>query len=432
MNALEPQRKGRNISRKKYSRKFVARNIITALDIGTSTVQTVVAERAPDRGSFRILGVGEAASAGVRRGAVVDVEDASSAVRRSVEEARRGAGVTIRSVWLGVDGTYVSASTSRGVVAVSRADQEISPEDVRRALAAAETFVPKNRNKEILHMIPREFKVDNEAGIRDPSGMHGVRLEVEALVIEASAPHLKALFKCVEGAGLRVQDYVFSPLAAAEAVLSKRQKELGVILLDIGGGSASFIVFEEGAPVHAGAIPIGGNHITGDVAIGLRTNIDIAERMKLAYGTCAVADLPKRDAIRLAEFVPDELEVFSRRTLAEIVEARMQDLFELLAKELRRINRARLLPGGVVLIGGSSLLPGIVPLTKRELGLPAEQGMPQGFQPVLDDGRGPQLAAALGIASWAAGRTETASGWQHHIFNGRGHVWMRWLKSLLP
>lgn len=410
------------------------RDIITALDVGTAMVQTVVAERVPDRDALQILGIGVAPSAGVRRGAVIDVDDAGAAIRQSVAQARKTAGVAIKSVWVGVDGAHVSSASVRGVVAVSRADQEIAPEDVQRALAAAESFIPKNRNKEALHIIPREFRVDNEPGVRDPIGMHGVRLEAEALVIECASVHLRSLFKAVESAGLRVADYVFSPLAAAETVLSRRQKELGVILLDIGGGVSSFIVFEEGVPVHAGVIPIGGNHITGDVAIGFRTHMDVAEQIKLAYGTCMVADLPKRDSIRLAEFIPDQEEVFSRRTLTEIVEARLQDLFELLQKELRRINRVRLLPGGVVLVGGSSLIPGILPLTKRELGLPVEQGVVQGFLPVLDEARGPHLTAALGVARWAAvKRRGPESGWARHIPYAGGQVWfIRWLKSLLP
>lgn len=411
------------------------RHIVTAVDVGTAAVQTVVAERVPDRASLQILGIGSAPSAGVRRGAVIDVEDAAAAIRQSVDQASRTAGVPVRSAWVGVDGTYVTSTSVRGVVAVSRADQEISPEDVRRVLAAAEAFIPKNHNKEVLHIIPREFKVDHEQGVRDPVGMHGVRLEAEALVIEGASLYLKSLFKAVEQAGLRVEDYVFSPLAAAETALTKRQKELGAMLLDIGGGSSSFIVFEEGVPVHAGTIPIGGNHITGDVAIGFRTHMDVAEHIKLVYGTCIAADLPKRDGIRLAEFIPGHDEVLSRRTLAEIVEARLQDLFELLQKELRRINRARLLPGGVVLIGGSSLTPGILGLTRRELGLPVEQGMPQGFSPDMDEADASAMAAALGIALWAAGRRTDAGsgGWTRHVRFVGWQAWlMRWLRSLLP
>ncbi|TSD04703.1 MAG: cell division protein FtsA [Parcubacteria group bacterium Greene0714_36] len=206
-------------------------------------------------------------------------------------------------------------------------------------------------------------------------------------------------------------------------------------MLDIGGGSSSFIVFEEGVPVHAGTIPIGGNHITGDVAIGFRQQFDVAERVKVAYGTCMTADLPKRDGIRLAEFIPGLEDVFSRRTLAEIVEARLQDLFELLQKELRRINRARLLPGGVVLVGGSSLVPGIMGLTKKELGLPVELGVPQGFLPMLDESAGPPMAAALGIAFWASGRAKEPNSmeWTRHLPYAGGQAWIiRWLRSLLP
>lgn len=412
------------------------RNIITALDVGTARVQTVVAERVPDRDTLQILGMGSAPSAGVRRGAVIDIDDAAAAIRRSVDQARKTAGVPVRSVWVGVDGAYISSTSVRGVVAVSRADQEIAPEDVRRALAAAETFIPKNRNKEVLHIIPREFKVDNEPGVRDPIGMHGVRLEAEALVVEGTSLYVKSLFKAVECAGLRVggDDYVFSPLAAAGAVLTKRQKELGVALLDIGGGSSSFIVFEEGVPVHAGTIPIGGDHITGDVAIGFRQAFDVAEEIKRSYGTCLASDLPKRDSIRLAEFIPGQEEVFSRRTLAEIVEARLQDIFELLQKELRRINRARLLPGGVVLVGGSSLIPGIVAMTRKELGLPVEQGIPQGFLPMLDESVAPSMAVALGIAEWAMQRpAESGSAWARRMpYAGARARIMRWLRSLLP
>ena len=245
----------------------MARNIITALDVGTSTVQTVVAERKKGEQSLRILGFGNAPSNGVRRGMVTDLEEATLSIRRSVHEAQKAAGVPVRSLWLAVGGAHISVSSSKGVVAVSRADQEISQEDVKRAIAAAGTFVAKNPNKEVLHMIPRDFRVDNEPGIKDPLGMHGVRLEVDTLIIECSTPFLKNLFRCVEGAGFKIEDYVFSSLAAAEAVLNKRQKELGTMLLDIGGGTAAFMVFEEGVPIHAGGIPVGGEHGPNAISI---------------------------------------------------------------------------------------------------------------------------------------------------------------------
>lgn len=409
------------------------RNIITALDVGTSTVQAVVAEGKKGEG-LRVLGMGISPSAGVRRGLVVDLEEATNAVRESVEEARRAAGVPVRSAWVGVGGAHISVSSSRGVVAVSRADGEISPEDVRRAIGAAESFISKNPNKELLHVIPRDYKVDHEPGIKDPVGMHGVRLEVDTLIVECSAPFLKNLIKCVEGAGLKVEDYVFSPLAASEAVLTKRQKELGVVLVDIGGGTANFIVYEEGSPIHAGVIPIGGNHITNDVAIGFRTHVDIAERIKVAHGFCLPADLPKRgDSIRLVEYVPEETGIYSKKELAEIIEARLRDIFELLQKELKKIDRVQLLPAGVIIVGGSALVPGLIELAKREIKLPVELGHPQLLEG-MDDGLQLSLAPVLGILQWAYMR----SGEQKIAWSG-GRLprlakspWLKWLQSLLP
>lgn len=395
-------------------------------------MQTVVAEITKDRG-LRILGLGVAPSSGVRKGVVVDLDEVTSSIRKSVEEAERTAGVSIRSVWLGIGGMHISVASSRGVVAVSRADGEISPEDEKRVIVAAETFVSKNPNKEVLHIIPRDFKVDHQGGIKDPKGMHGVRLEVETLVIECLAPFLKNLFKSVEHAGLKIEDYVFSPLAAAEAVLTKRQKELGTMVLDIGGGTASFMVFEEGTPVHAGVIPIGGNHITNDVAIGFKTNIDVAEQIKVAYGSCLPGDMPKRDTIRMAEFIPEEPSMFSRRELAEIVEARLCDIFELVQKELKKIERNELLPAGVILTGGSTLLPGVIELAKRELKLPIEIGVPK-LLLGLDEKTAPALASALGILQWGAGMGMSANDptWKYRVSSLGQNSWVKWLKSLLP
>lgn len=409
----------------------VARNIIAALDIGTSTVQTVIAERKEGE-NLRILGIGSARAAGVRKGMVVDLEEAARAVRRSAEEAGRTAGIMPKRVWVSVGGSHVSVSSSKGVVAVSRADGEISAEDLTRAVAAAETFIPKNLNKEIIHIIPREFKVDNEGGVRDPVGMHGVRLEADALIIECSTPALKSLFKCAELAGLEIADYVFSALAAAEAVLTKRQKELGVMLVDIGGGTVSFIVYEEGVPVHGGVLPLGGGHITNDVAIGFRTQVDIAERVKLAHGFCIAEEASKKEMIRLADFMEGEEAAYSKKELAEIVEARLGDIFELLGKELKKIGRAELLPAGVTLVGGSSLLPGLKELTKREMKLPVDIG-----RPMLLEGADSQVLASLpvavGVAQWAdLHQSEQTISWGNRILRKSQSSWMRWLKSLLP
>lgn len=408
----------------------MARNLITALDIGTSTIQTVVAERGEN--GLRILGMGSARAAGVRRGMIVDLEEAQRAVRRSVEEAGRTAKITPKRVWAALGGSHISVSSSKGVVAVSRADGEISAEDVTRAVAAAETFVPKNLNREIIHIIPREFKVDNEAGIRDPLGMHGVRLEADTLIIECSAPALKALFKCAELAGLEIADYVFSPLAASEAVLTKRQKELGVLLVDIGGGTVSFMVYEEGVPAHGGVLALGGGHVTNDIAIGFRTHVDIAERIKLAHGSCLAEETSRKEIVRLADFAEEEEATYSRRELAEIIEARLGDVFELLGKELKKIGRAELLPAGVVLVGGSSLLPGLKELTKKEMKLPVEIGRPALLEGV-DAQALASLAVAVGAAQWADTHSnQQGADWGSRILRKSRSSWVRWLKSLLP
>lgn len=408
------------------------RTIIAALDVGSSTIQTVIAEQRRGEDTLHILGVGVAPSAGVRRGVIVNIEDATAAIRQSVEEARRASGAPVRSVWLAVGDAHIAVSSSRGVVAVSRADQEISPEDVRRVIAAAETFIPKNANKEILHIIPRDFRVDHESGVKDPVGMHGVRLEVDTLIIECSTPFLKNLLKCVESAGLKVEDYIFSLYAAAEVALTKRQKELGVMLVDIGGSTSSFMVFEEGVPIHAGVVPIGGSHITNDIAIGFRTHIDIAEQIKLVHASSLPDQIPRKEQIKLADFVPESPASHSRRELAEIVEARLQDLFELLQKELKKIDRTRLLPAGVVLVGGSSLLPGLVELTREELGLPVELGRLE-HAPIADEGMALSLVPVFGVLEWASRRSEQPSSvWSPRLSRLNTNKVGKWLKSLLP
>lgn len=415
----------------RFSIVFMAGRIMTACDVGTSTIQTVVAEQKRGEEGLRILGVALSPSAGIRRGAVIDLEDAIASIRASKEDAERSSGVRIKSTWASVGGTHVSVSSSRGVVAVSRADGEISPEDVRRAIGAAETFVPKNPNKEILHIIPRDFKVDQESGIKDPVGMHGVRLEADALIVECSSGFLKNLLKCIEHAGMSVEDYVFAPLAASEAVLTKRQKELGVMLLDIGGGTANFIIFEEGVPIHAGVVPIGGNHITNDIAIGFKTHVDVAERIKRGFGSCIPEECAKRDVIKLAEFVSDDPSVYPRRELAEIIGARLCDVFELAQKELKRINRKQLLPAGIVLVGGTSLVPGIAELAKRRISLPAALAAPHTNE-AIDERIAPMFATVLGTLRWAYAHTDASRiPWTMHAAGGESGF-LKWLKSLLP
>lgn len=377
--------------------------ILAGLDVGTSTITTVVGKKTKN-GSLEVIGVAVVPAEGIRKGLVIDVEDATKTIRRSLVEATQAARVPVKSGMVSVSGSSVTVGSSRGVVAVSRADSEISEDDIRRVFNAAETFIPKNANREVLHIIPREFKVDNEVGIRDPLGMNGIRLEVDTLVLESNIHSLKTLYKCIETAGFRREGTVFSAIAAAEAVLTKKQKELGVILVDMGGGTADFVIYEEGRLIHAGSLPIGGNHITNDIAIGFQTTVDVAEKIKLAHGISLSDLVSKKETVRLAEFVLNDQTMVPRKDLADIIEARLRDVFELLHRELKKINRSQLLPAGVVLVGGGARIPGIIEIAKREMRLPASIGIPQDFQNLpCDEESSIQLAAPLGLLRWGIG-----------------------------
>lgn len=375
------------------------RGVITGIDIGTTTTTTVVA-RPEKGGKFRILGIGTSPSAGVRRGAVVDAEAAASALRRSVHEASRASGTTVRSAVVGVGGAHLNAFSVRGAIAVSRADGEVTDDDVRRVVHAAEGLIPRNPNREVIHLIPREYTVDGEGGIRDPVGMAGMKLEVEALVVDGSKAALANLVKCCELAGMEIEDWVASTLAASEILLTAKQKELGVMLLDLGAGASDFAVFEEGALLDMGSFPIGGDRITADIAIGFRIPVAVAEAIKMRHAS-AVPEIVrgKRETIQLADFTTATRDEFHLSDLTNIIGARLADIFELSTKALKRVGRAGLLPGGVVLAGGVADIPGIADLARRELKLPVEvakAASPELFQEVVP----PRIAIPAGLVLW--------------------------------
>lgn len=404
----------------------MGRDVVAGIDVGTSMVHVVIGEFTA-REDSRVAGIGIAPAAGMRKGVVTDLEEAANSIGAAWEEATREAGVAPKSAFISIGGPHLAVASSRGVVAVSRADGEISEEDARRVIQAAETFMPKNPNREIIHIIPREFRVDNEGGIKDPLGMNGVRLEVDAFIIDASAPALKNLTKCIENAACRVDQFVFSPLASAEAVLSKRQKELGVILVDIGGATTNFAIFEEGRLAHAGGFPYGAAHITNDIAIMLKTRVDIAEAIKLRYGHAIPEEISKKEIIRLSEFMEDEDTIISRKEIAEIIEARFSDIFELVNKELKKINRTQLLPAGAVLIGGGAKIPGVLRIAKQELRLPVELGELKIFAGFVHEKDRAELATAIGLVQWGkAERGGSATVFQEY----RDTKLARWLKRL--
>ncbi len=371
---------------------------VVGLDIGTSKVALVAG--IVHEGMVQVIGVGSAPNSGLRKGVIVDIEDTVSAISGALEEAERASGIQLRHAFVGVSGTQVSVHDSKGVVAVSRADGEIASADIERVMEAARVVaVPPN--KEILHVVPLSFAVDGQRGIKDPNGMTGIRLEVEAQIIAVTNSAIRNQAKCVEQAELSTAEMVFSPLATAKTMLTKKQRETGVILVDFGAGTTSLVVFEEGDMIHAAVLPVGSMHVTNDIAIGLRISLDAAEKIKLKYGAATKEHIKEGEMIPLSSFEPEEKEKIERKYLVEIIEARLNELFGMIRDELKKIGKDSMLPAGIVLTGGGSQLEGMVDFAKTYLHLPATAGNPllevSGLVDELDN---PGYATALGLMLW--------------------------------
>jgi len=363
--------------------------IITGLDIGTGSIKILVANKESEGEKFEVISQMRENSSGIRRGVVVNVEEVSNILASFLSQIKEETGVKINSVYVNVDGSHLFSLPSRGTIAVSRADQKISEEDIQRVLQAAQTFsLPSN--KEIFDAFPREFIIDGERGIKEALGLQGVRLEAEVLVLGGFSPYLKNLTQAILDSELQILDMVPSPIAAARAVLTEKQKELGVAVLDIGAGTSGLAVFEEGDLIHLAVLPIGSVNITNDIAIGLKVDTEVAERIKIEYGSCFFKG-DKREKIKIGE---EEPLVFSRRALTEIIEARVSEIFGEINKELKKISRAGLLPAGVVLTGGGALLPQMVELAKKELKLPCRIGKPKGLLDLEED---PSFSTVWGL-----------------------------------
>ncbi|HEX8974394.1 MAG TPA: cell division protein FtsA [Patescibacteria group bacterium] len=373
--------------------------IIVGIDIGTSNVRAVIAQYGKNEEQSRIIGVGSASSVGIRRGMITDVDDVSKVINDVVEGAERMAGMPVKYAAVNIGGGEISFQNSKGVIAIGRADGEVTEDDINRVIAEAQV-ISLPMNKEIVHVIPRKYRLDDQDNIKDPLGMKGVRLEVETMIIESSASQVKNISKCVYQAGIEVEDLVLEPLACAKAVLSKKQKELGVVLVNIGGGTTSVAVFEEGELLHTTILPVGAGHVTNDIAIGLRTSVEVAERIKLEYGCALSREIDKNEGIDLSMFDSQESDVVSRQHVAEIIEARLEEIFQLVQNELKNIGKAGLLPSGAVLVGGGSKMPQVAELAKEVLRLPIQIGFPVGFGGVLDKIDDPSFATAAGLILW--------------------------------
>lgn len=377
------------------------REIVVGLDIGTTKVAAIVGE--VTQGEPSIIGVGHSACSGIRKGVVVDIEGTSKAILQAVEAAQRMSGVDITGASISISGGHIASLNNRGVVAVSRQDREIAAEDVDRVLDAARV-INLTPDREIIHVLPREFIVDGYDGVRDPVGMMGSRLEVEAHIITGATASVQNLMRAVSKAGLEIHDVVLSSLAAGEAVLTPAERELGVVLCDIGGGTTDLAIYDGGTLWYTGVIPLGGDYVTSDIAVGLRTPLPMAEQVKVRHG-CAVANIVDDGAtFELPNPSGRGTRSVSERLLANIIEPRMEEILGLIGKEIKKSGYGGMLPGGVVFTGGAAQVRGLVELASEILDLPVRIGTPMGFTGLSDIVANPSFAAGTGLVLCAARR----------------------------
>jgi len=400
------------------------------LDIGQTKVCVLIAEPR-DLGSIDIIGFGSAPSRGMRKGVVVNLDACVSSIKQAVEEAELMAGCSVDRAFVGVAGAHVRGLNSRGVVAISGRDHEVTRDDVQRVLAAARAVnIPPER--EIFHVLPQEFMVDDQDGIHDPAGMTGSKLQANVHIVTASVTAAQNLVNSVNRAGVEVEEVVLEQLAAADAVLTPDEKEMGVALIDIGAGTSDLVIFERGAIRHIAALPTGGEHVTNDIAVGLRTPIPEAERLKKNRG-CALASLVgDEDTIEVPIVGGRKPRVLSRTLLCEIIQPRIEEIFGLIAEEFARSNFDRSIHAGVVLTGGGSMLEGIQEMAERCLNVPVRRGSPSGLGGLADAVATPQHSTVVGLTLYGARRRQSVPQKMHHpfLFSRMGDMVKGWLSEL--
>lgn len=369
---------------------------IVGLDIGTTKVCAVVGE-VDEEGDVHIAGVGTTPSTGIRKGVVIDIDATTRAIEDAVERAERMAGMQVGSLYVSVSGEHITSTNSRGIVAISRGDREISAADVERVIDAARMAALPASDREVVHLLPRGFVVDGHDGVRNPVGMYGARLEVEAHIVTGTSTVLANLLKCVQRAGVEVEEVVLEPLASAEAVMTSPERELGVVIADIGGGTTSLGVFASGGLCHTAVLPVGGRHITSDIAVGLRTPVAEAEKLKVRYGAASPLETSEGELIEVFNVGDREPRILPRRVLCEIIEPRLQEICNLLRLQIRRSGYAHLVPAGIILTGGTAQLRGITKFVSEKLELPARIGMPEQVGGMIDAVSSPIYATGVGL-----------------------------------
>ena len=377
--------------------------IIVGIDIGTTKVCTLIA-RVEEDDSFRILGVGIEPCAGMRKGMIIDLQKTTNAIAKSIEKAQRSSGYEITSALVSIAGSHVSSINSRGTVGVTNG--VVSQVDINRALEAAQVVaIPHDR--EVLHVIQRGFTIDGQDGINEPLDMHGYRLEAETHIITASAASVENIRKCVETLGIKVKAFVLNPLASGEAVLTDAERQLGVMVCDIGGGTTDLAVYINNNVWYTTVVPMGGDLVTSDIAYGLRLSLQDAEKVKSAYGRAIESSASEHDTFSIRAFGEEEATEFRYTDLAYIIEARTEEIFQFVLQELKRSGYDGLLPAGVVLTGGSSLLPEIRDLASNVLGLPVRVAQPDDLNGLVDQLYSPAYSTSVGLLKWAGILTRT-------------------------
>jgi cell division protein FtsA len=403
-------------------------NIVTGLDIGTHSIKALVVQRKGN--NWEVLSYAEFPSFGLRKGAVVNIEETSKNIQMIISGVEKDCSRRINSAFINIGGNHLYVTPSDGIISVSRADQRISKEDVERVKQATKAInIP--HNEDVLEVYPKEYIIDDQKGIKNPEGLTGIRLEAKVLLLCYFQPYFTNLTQAVLNAKLQINNVIPSPMAAANAVLTPQQKELGVALIDIGAATTSLAVFEEGELLHLAIFPIGSANITNDIAIGLKTEVAIAESIKKQHGTCMFAKTEKDKAAqskkKIEVFDKSDSLNFTKKNLVDIIEPRVSEILELVQKELKKIGKQEMLPGGIVLTGGGAKLPKIKELTKDLLNLACEIGTPKGIMGLQDD---PALATVAGLVLEGVDFDEEEG--ILGLTKGWGSGFRKWIKNFIP
>lgn len=371
--------------------------ILVGLDIGTTKICAIVGELTDD--GIDVIGIGSHPSKGLRKGVVVNIETTVQSIQRAIDEAEAMAGTEITHVYTGIAGGHIRSFGGRGVVALK--DREVREADVARVIEQAKTVnIPVDR--EVIHVLPQEYIVDDQPGIREPLGMTGARLEAKVHIVTGAVASAQNIVKCANRAGLNVADIVLQPLASSEAVLTEEEKDLGVCLVDIGGGTTDIAIFQNGSIVHTAVIALGGNNLTNDIAVGLRTPMEQAERIKQKFGCALTSLVDKSETIEVPSVGGRDSRVMGRQILCEILEPRVEEIFQLVHHEVERNGFSELLTSGVVITGGSTLLPGMTELAEEIMGVPVRRGVPRGIGGLVDVVKSPVYATGVGLVVYGA------------------------------